>query len=173
MPEIVRTRDVIILVPGDTYPVALDTALQTAGWQGGQGVQWMDSPLDEFRVGGSDGLFGGFLLWGSNESSDQFIASTGNQQLYRHAVMGAGGWIISTRTYERYTYASRTGGGALIPLVYTAGDRLRFSLQGWFTSEDEWSLSGDARAPNLGFIGRVTQAPAALTNSYLGVQTNL
>jgi len=61
----------------------------------------------------------------------------------------------------------------LVAIVYTASDRLVFSLRGYWTKEDEWTLSGDPRAPNNYFIGFVTQAPNTVTQGYLGVQTSI
>src|SRR6478609_9568590 len=120
----------------------------------------------------SDGLYGGFFLWGSNESSDQYVSFFKNQIEYGFGVLCLGGWLISTLTYERYTYASRIS-GPLVPIQYVEGQRLRFSLRGYFTTEDEWTLSGDPRAPNGYYIGSVTQSPKYLNDSYLGVQTSI
>lgn len=168
-----RTRDCIILFKGDTYPVSLDDKLVTGGWKGGQAVQWTASPKDELLVTYSDGLYAGFMLWGSDESSDQYTAMTRNQPVYRFATVGAGGWHILTSTYERYTYASRQGPGPLVPLTYHASDRLLFSLRGYWTREDEWTLSGDPRAPNSYYIGFVSQAPNPTTYGYMGIQVSI
>lgn len=173
MPEQPRTRDCIILTKGDAYPVTVDASLANGGWKGGQAVQWVASTKDEFLVTNSDGLYAGFLLWGSDESSDQFTAMTRNQPAYRFATVGAGGWDIMTTSFEKYTYASRTGGGPLVPIVYHASDRLVFSLRGYWTKEDEWTLSGDPRAPNTYFIGFVAQAPSALTEGYMTIQVSI
>ncbi len=172
MPEILRTRDVVVLFKGDAYPVAIDPAMRANGWAGGQGVRWVDSPLDEFRVGYSDGLYGGFLLWGSDEAADKFTAMTGQQPTYGYAVMCAGGWLISTSTYEKYTYASRVA-GPLVPITYTVGERLLFSLRGLFTNEDEWALSLDPRAPNTYYIANVVQVPSAANNNFILLQTSI
>ncbi len=173
MPEILRTRDVVVLFKGDAYPVMIDPTMQARGWPGGQGVQWVNSPLDEFRVGFSDGLYGGFLLWGSDEPADKFTAMTGQQPTYGYAVMCAGGWLISTSTYEKYTYLSRIGGGPLVPINYVVGERLVFSLRGWFTKEDEWTLSGDPRMPNGYYIANVVQVPSAANDYYIMLQTSI
>lgn len=174
MPEQARTRDCIILVKGDAYPVTVDEALATGGWKGGQGVQWVASAKDEFLVTYSDGYYAGFMLWGSDESSDQFTAMTRNQPYYRFATVGAGGWHILTSSYEKYTWRSRHG---LEPpgtqIVYHASDRLVFSLRGFFTKEDEWSLSGDPRAPNTYFLAFVSQAPSPLNSDYMGIQVSI
>ena len=169
----IRSRDCIILVQGDAYPVTVDDTLAAQGWKGGQGVQWVAPTTDDFVVTLSNGYYAGFMLWGSDESGDDFTAMTRNQPYYKFGTVGAGGWHIFTISFERYTYISRTGGGPLVPIIYHASDRLVFSLRGFWTSEDEWNLSGDPRAPNNYFIGFVTQAPSALTSFYLGVQVSI
>jgi hypothetical protein len=171
MPEIIRARDCIVFVKGDTIPVSIDDTMVTSGWAGGQGVMWKDSPLDEFLVTFADGRFAGFLVWGSDEVSDQFTAMTRQQPHYRYAVMLFGGNVMSTTTYERYTYASRLM-GPLVPLVYAPNDRLYFSLRGLWTKEDEATLSGAPYAP-LDYIGRVVQIPKAVNNNFLTIQTLL
>ncbi len=172
MSEQARTRDCVILVKGDTLTVTIDSLLAIQGWQGGQGVQWATPSKDEFLVTKSDGLYSGFMLWGSDESSDKFTAMTGNQPAYRFATVGFGGWMIMTSTYERYTWASRQA-GPLVPLVYTESDRLVYSLRGYWTIEDEWTLSGDPRGANDYFIGFVAQTPSAITNNYLTIQVSI
>lgn len=171
-PEQFRTRDCVILYKGDAYPVTVSAAMALSGWSGGQGVQWVASSKDEFLVTYSDGFYAGFMLWGSDESSDQYTAATKNQPAYQFATAGAGGWIIMTSSYEKYTYASRQS-GPLVPITYNASDRLVFSLRGFWTKEDEWTLSGDPRAPNTYYIGFVIQAPTAVTNQYLTIQVSI
>lgn len=170
--EFSRDRDCVVLFKGDAYPVAVSQAMQTNGWQGGQGVKWADSTKDEFLVTYSDGLYGGFMLWGSNESSDQYISFLENQPTYGFGVICAGGWIIATRTFERYTYASRQVGPP-VENVYVVGERVRFSLRGFWTREDEWTLSGDPRGANGYFIGSVVQAPSADNDHYITIQTSI
>jgi hypothetical protein len=170
MSEIFRTRDCVVFFRGDSYAVTISDAMATNGWTGGQGAAWIDSSIDEFKVSYSDGLYGGFLLWGSNESSDQLVSFIQNQIDYKFAVLCLGGWLISTTTYEKYTWSSRQA-GPLVPIVYQEGQRLRFSLRGFWTTEDEWTLSGDPRAPNNFFVGSVVQAPKDLNEFYLGIQT--
>lgn len=167
-----RSRDVETLFKGDSWPVAVNQPLAQSGWQGGQFVKWVDSPRDEFLVGISDGLYGGFLLWGSNESSDQFISMTGAEPLYGFSTLCVGGWLIATRTYEKYTWASRQL-GPLVAITYTEGVRLRISLRGLATPEDEWTLSADPRAPNNYYIATVVQAPSSDNNYYLTLQTSI
>ena len=167
-----RTRDCIVLFKGDAYTVTVHPDMQAQGWQGGQGVRWADSPRDEFMVTYSDGLYGGFLLWGSDESSDQFTAMTRQQPEYGYAVFCAGGWLISTRTFERYTYASRQS-GPLVENQYRIGERLVFSLRGWFTREDEWALSGDPRGSNTYFVAYVVKLPSPENNHFITLQTSI
>ena len=178
MPEQPRSRDCIILVKGDAYPVTIDDALATQGWAGGQGVKWVNPISDEFLVTLSDGYYAGFMLWGSDESADQYTAMTRNQPYYRFGTVGAGGWQISTISYEKYTFLSRMSGGPLVPLVYHASDRLVFSIRGYWTKEiTEWVNSGIpdlvARGLNTYYIGFVSQAPTAYTNYYMSVQVSI
>jgi len=171
-PEQYRTRDCVILVKGDCYTVTVDQLMAAKGWQGGQGVQWVAAARDEFRVTYSDGLYAGFLLWGSDESSDQFTAITKNQPAYQFATIGAGGWVIMTTAFERYTYASRQA-GPLVPITYQSSDRLVFSLRGYFTTEDEWTLTGDPRGANEYFIAFVIQPPTSVTSQYMTIQVSI
>jgi len=170
--DIVRSRDCIVFSKGEAHPVTIDASMLTTGWPGGQGVQWIDSDLDEFVVTYSQGLFGGFLIWGSDESADAYVASTRNQIVYRTGVMMAGNAVLSTSSYERYTYASRIGGGALVPLVYAPKDPLYFSLRGLWTKEDELTLSGSPLAPAF-FTGFTIQPPMPVNQFFLGIQASL
>ena len=169
MPEQPRTRDCVVLVKGDTFPVVVGDSLVLTGWKGGQGVAWLSTSKDEFIVGPTDGNPCGFILWGSDETSDQFTAMTRNQPYYRFATLCFGGWQLYTTTYERYTYASRQA-GPLVSISYNPSDRLFFSLRGYWTKEDEWTLSGDPRAPNPWTSGYVSHVPSTMTGFYLGVQ---
>lgn len=174
MPEFNPTRDVVVQFKGDSYTVSVDPAMRANGWLGGQGVRWVNSPRDEFLVTYSDGLYGGFMLWGSNESSDQFIAIEEQQPTYGYGTFCAGGWLMQCRAFERYTWASRQV-GPLVPITYVVGQRLVFSLRGLFTNEDEWTLSGDPRAPNTYYIASVvdTPRPNARGEFYLTLQTSI
>lgn len=168
-------RDLIIHTKGDTLPVSVHPDMIRNGWKGGQGVVWAPSVKDEFLVTYSDGVCAGFLLWGSNESSDQYTAMTNQQPHYGFAVLGFGGWIIQTTTLERFTLSSRISNASnpsnpLIPIVYSPNDPLSFSLRGSFTNEDEWTIVGDPRAPNGNYIGVVSVPPETLT-SYITIQT--
>lgn len=171
MAEIFRTRDCIIFHKGPSVTVEVPDG--TSLWVGGQGFNWTDPVGDRLVATISDGLSGGFALWGSDESSDEYTAMTRNQPTYKYVVLGMGGWIFSTLTYERYTYASRVGPGPLVPIPYVASDLLRLSLRGYWTKEDEWTLSGDGRAPNDNFVGAVVQSPTPVRNNYLTVHAVL
>jgi hypothetical protein len=173
--QIFRTRDVVVFVKSKTIPVMISPAMAAGGWPGGQGVQWIDDPNnDTFLVTYSSGQYGGFLLWGSNEPSDQYVAYYKNQPTYNFAVMAIGSWVVSTTTFEQYTYASRIAGPPYVPNVFIPGNKLRFSLRGYFTPEDEWTLSGDPRAPNNLFVARVIQPPNPNINSnYLEIQSTI
>lgn len=173
MPEILRDRDVIIFDKGTTFTVNVDDATALAGWRGGQGFQWEAPPSDELMAMLSNGQAAGFALWGSNEIPDEFTSMTRNQPTYKFVTLGAGGWIIATSTFEQYTYTSRQGPGPLVPIAYQPSDRLVFSNRGRWTKEDEWSLSGDPRAPNNYPIGFVAQVPSAALNWYMTIQISL
>jgi len=169
--EILRSRDCVVFFKGDTQTVAVSQAMVTGGWPGGQGVQWAGSTGDERLVTYSEGLYGGFLVWGSDEEGDRFTAITRQQPHYRYATMFSGGCLISTSSYEQYTYASRLG-GPLVPLVYQVQDILYLSLRGLWTKEDEMTLSGHPLAPAF-FTGFVAQIPKTSNRNFLGIQTSM
>ena len=174
MTEIIRTRDCNVYFKGDLTTVVVSDAMVTSGWAGGQGVQWVGSVGDERVVTYSSGLYGGFLIWGSDEAGDDFASITRQQVVYRYATLCFGGSLLSTSTYEKYTYASRIGGGPLVPLIYGINDPLYFSLRGLFTKEDELSqqVPANSLAPAF-FVGFVAQIPKSLNAYWLGVQTGL
>lgn len=173
--DIVRGRDVVTFMKGDTQTVTVDAAMLAGGWPGGQGVQYAYSPTDDRVVTYSNGLYGGYLLWGSDESADQYTSMTGQALKYAEAVMVTGRSLISTVSYEKYTYASRIAHALdstqpLVPIQYNVRDPLYFSLRGLWTNEDEMTLSGAPKAPCF-FTGFCAQKPK-ITNSYmLGIQT--
>jgi len=169
MLEQVRNRDCIVLAKGDFFTVNVDAASAAAGWKGGQGFQYTPPSGDEILVTLSTGNYAGFAVWGSDEIPDEYTSMTRNQPAYKFAVLGAGGGIIMTTTYERYTYASRQS-GPLVPIVYKASDRLVFSLRGYWTNEDEWTLSGDPRAPNNYYLGFIAQAPTPARGNYMTIK---
>jgi hypothetical protein len=171
MPEIIRSRDCVVFFKGDNQPVIVSQDMINFGWSGGQGVQWVDSTSDERMVTFSSGLYGGFLIWGSDESADQFTAMTKQQLIYRYAVMLSGGCLIATSNYERYTYASRIGGGPYVPLVYGVNDILYLSNRGLWTKENEMNLIDPTTSAF--FTGFVAQLPKSVNNNFLGIQTSM
>lgn len=173
MPEIFRSRDCVVLVKGDAFPVTVSETMARDGWLGGQGVKWDAPSRDEFVVTLSDGLCAGVIIWGSDETSDKYTSMTRNQVAYRFGTVAIGSWLILTTSYERYTYLSRTGPGPLVPITYTENDRLLFSLRGLWTTEDEWSLSLDPRAPNIFTGGYISQAPSAATDYFMGIEVSI
>jgi hypothetical protein len=96
---------------------------------------------------------------------------TGQFLKYGFAVMAFGGNLMATSTYERYTYASRLV-PPLVPLVYGYNDPLYFSLRGYWTKEDEATLSGSPQAPASSF-GFVAQPPRPSNREWLGIFTTL
>jgi len=172
MAEILRSRDCVVLYYGDRQTVAVDSAMAQGGWPGGQGVQWVGVVPDVRTVTYSNGLYGGFLVWGSDETGDRFVSTTRNQVVYREATMFSGGCLMLTSSYERYTYASRIGGGPLVPLAYGPNDVLYLSLRGLWTKEDELTLSGNLLAPAF-YTGFVAQVPKPSNRQFLGVQTSM
>ncbi len=171
MPEIFRSRECLVYFKGDSQTVTVSQTMVDLGWAGGQGVQWADTSSDDRVVSYSEGLYGGFLVWGSDETGDLFTSMTRSQPTYRYATMFSGGCLIATSTYERYTYASRIA-GPLVPLTYQEQDILYLSRRGLWTIEDELTLSGDLRSPAF-FAGFVSQAPKSTNNFFLGIQTSM
>ena len=169
--DILRTRDCNVFFYGDRQTVTVDQNMVTLGWPGGQGVQWVDAATDDRVVTFSKGLYGGFLVWGSDEDGDDFTSITRQQPYYRYATMFSGGCLISTSSYEKYTYASRLA-GPLVPLTYLPNDILYLSLRGLWTKEDELTLSADPLAPCF-FTGFVSQVPKEANRYFLGVQTSM
>jgi len=171
--DLLRSRDCVVFSKGDAYAVTVSQAMLDGGWVGGQGVQWgpytdPDSPILTY----SSGLFGGFMLWGSDETADQFTAMSSQFLYYDYGVVMAGRSIMSTLAFEKYTYASRLSGPPYVPITYNPCDPLFMSLRGYWTNQDELTLSGDPRAPAL-YCGLVSQVPKAVNQFYLGVQTKL
>jgi hypothetical protein len=171
--DVLRSRDCVVFFKGDVYTMSVSSAMIAGGWVGGQGFQWApftdpDNPIITY----SSGLFGGLMLWGSNESADQYNAMTGQFLKYGYGVLMVGHGVISTIAFEQYTYASRLTAGPYVPLVYSPNQPLFMSLRGYWTHEDELTLSGDPRAPGL-YCGFVSQLPKAVNMSRLGVQIRI
>ena len=171
MTEIFRTRDLILFAKGDNYTAVPGPIMRSTGWRGGQAVRWVTGVNDEITVELSDGRYGAVILYGSDELADMHTGMSGSQITAKWITTAPGGSLISTSSYEKYTWASRQA-GPLVPLVYTYNQILYFSLNGNWTNEDEATLSGAAWAPNF-FTGFVAQVPKALNNFFLGVQTDL
>ncbi len=171
MRDILYARDCICFFKGDTQTVTVSPEMAAGGWPGGQGVQWVDSPIDDRVVTYSSGLYGGFLVWGSDEEGDRFTAITRQQPQYRYATMFSGG-LIATSSYEKYTYASRLAGPPYVSLVYAVQDILYLSLRGLWTKEDELTLSGSPLAPAF-FTGFVARLPRASNRFFMGIQASM
>jgi hypothetical protein len=86
--------------------------------------------------------------------------------------MFSGGCLISTSSYEQYTYASRLLGGPFVPLIYQVQDPLYLSRRGLWSNQDEMTLAGDPDAPGA-VAGFVAQPPKESNGYYLGIQTTL
>lgn len=171
--DVLRSRDCVVFFKGDIYTMSVSAAMLAGGWVGGQGFQWdvytdPDNPIVTY----SSGLFGGLMLWGSNESADQYTAMTNQYLKYGYGVLMVGHAIISTIAFETYTYASRHVGGPFVPLVYTPNAPLFMSLRGYWTIEDELTLSADPRAPALS-CGFVSQLPKQVNQMRLGIQIRI
>jgi hypothetical protein len=87
--------------------------------------------------------------------------------------MMAGNAVLSTSSYERFTYASRVSGGPLVPLVYAPKDPLYFSRRGLWTIENEASIAPALPFAPAFFTGFVIQMPSPINQFFLGIQTSL
>jgi hypothetical protein len=172
MTEISRDRDVNVLVKGSTFPVRVTPALAQSGWPGGIGVTWAPSANDDFLVTISDGASAGFLLEASTLDHNQWTGMDGAYVKYQFATLCAGTWVVAVKVFEKYTWASRQS-GPLVPLSYSVGDRLRFSLNGKFSIENEWLLSSDPRGSNQLFVATVAQIPSIANKQTLLIQTSI
>jgi hypothetical protein len=170
--DLIRGRDAVIFSKGDCYTFRVAPAMLAGGWSGGQGFQWGTPIGTEATMTYSTGLYGGFCPWGSAEIGDRYTAMTGLELKYGYAVGILGRAMISTTTFESYTYASRLAGSPLIKLTYLEGDLLYFSKRGYWSNQDEKSLASDSDAPAF-FCGFVAQAPKASNQFMLGIQTSL
>lgn len=168
MSEVIRSRDCTVFYKAASTTVAVSSAMVSGGWAGGQGVQWVGVVGDDRVVTYSEGIYGGFLIWGSDELGDDFTAITRQQPTYRYATMLFGDCLIATSSYEKYTYASRVGGSP-VPLVYQPNDILMLSRRGLWTKEDELTIVGSPLAP-APVAGYVAQTPKEVNRYYLGIQ---
>ncbi len=172
--DIVRGRDCILFGKGDSIVVTVGPEMIAKGWAGGTGVMWVDSLRQEPVVTYSNGLYGGFMLYGSDESADQYKSDTRRQLVHpQSGVMMAGTAILSTSSYERYTYVSRASGASLVPLVYAPRDPLYFSRRGLWTVEDEASLGAALPFAPASIVGFVTGVPSPVNQYFLGIQSTL
>lgn len=175
------TRDLVFLYKGDNITVKTNPALTASGWDGGQFVRWYADGTGELTIALANGVFCGFLPFGSDEDSDQFTALTESDVTYKKAVLYFGGNIYYTRTYETETYKSRHAIDPYTPLVYTANQILYVSENGKLTNEDESDPAvnpgglfpdGDPIVLPFNPVGWTTVPPVVGTKNYLGVHTN-
>lgn len=173
------TRDLVVLYKGDSITVNLDADLDASGWAGGQFVRWVDSGTGFLTVTLANGVFCGFLPFGSNESGDGYTAITGQNQTYNYATMFFGGNVFYTRTYETETYLSRHGMEPYNPLTYTANQVLYVSENGKITNQDESDLAvnpgglfpdGSPITSSFAYFGVVAVPPSSATRHYICVQ---
>jgi hypothetical protein len=161
----------VVFTKDDTFPVRVSDEMLQGGWPGGQAVRYLAVDTDDFTVTYANGIGSGFLIWGSDESADQYTSTTRTGLTYGDGILWAGSLLLSTSSYEQYTYNSRLG-GPLVPLVYDVNEPLYFSLRGLWTKEDELTLSGSGLAPAPS-VGRVMQVPQDTNQHFLGIQAAL
>ena len=175
------TRDLVLLHKGDSITVKIDSTLVASGWEGGQFVRWYADGTGELNVRLANGVYCGFLPFGSDELADQFTALTDSDVTYLKAVMYFGGNVFYTRTYETETYQSRHGMVPYTPITYTASQSLYISENGKITNEDESDAAvnpgglfpdGSPILVPFVFFGVVAVPPVTNSRNYLGVQTN-
>lgn len=175
------TRDLVVLHKGDSITVKIDADLDASGWAGGQFARWIDDGSGELTVTLANGVYCGFMPFGSAETGDGFTAITGQNQRYNYVTMFFGGNVFYTRTYETETYASRHALGPFALQTYTANQSLYISENGKITTEDESDPAvnpgglfpdGTPILVRFTFFGVVAVPPSAATRSYLAVQTN-
>mgnify|MGYP000908261228 CR=1 FL=1 len=174
-------RDVALFHRGDSATFKVSAAAAAAGWSGGTFMKWVDDGSGEPTLGIADGRYCGFAAFGSDEPGDRFTAMTGQNPHYRYAALYFGGNFLATRTYEKYTYASRHS-GPLVPLSYHAQQFLYVSENGKLTPEDESDVAvnasgefpdGSPITERFLFFGLCAVPPSSKTNGYVYVQTNV
>lgn len=170
--DLVRGRDCVIFIKGDVHAFKASPALIAGGWVGGQGLTWVQGATDEPTIGYSNGLYGGVAIWGSDEQADRYTAMTGQQLAYGYVVLMVGRALFSTVAFEQYTYQSRVGGGPLVPLVYHPSDLLYLSKRGYWSNQDELTITGDSNAPAF-YTGFVAQVPKANNGFRLAIQSSM
>lgn len=130
-------RDCAVLHKGIMWTPKLSANLIKRGWQGGEMARFVDDGSGEPVIDIGNGIFSGFMPFGSNESGDQWTAMTGQNVRYGYAVMYFGGNIYYTQVYETQTYKSRHGLSATTYQTYTPNQPLYCSENGRITGEDE------------------------------------
>lgn len=175
------SRDLVLFHKGDTATFKIHPSLANRGWSGGQFLRWVDDGSGEPCLGLADGRYCGFAAFGSDEVADRFTTMTRQNEVYQYVGLFFGGNFIATRTYEKYTYASRHS-GPLVPLTYESQQFLYVSENGKITPEDEsdpavnpGGLFPDGSPIEIRFLffGLCAVPPTAATNGFIYVQTNV
>lgn len=183
-------RDLVILHKGDTITVAIYQGVAPGGvvnledgWSGGQFVRWVDAGTGDLTVTLANGVYCGFMPFGSDELGDKYTTLTDSDQTYEKVVMYFGGNVVYTRTFETETYQSRHGLAPATPLVYHANQALYVSENGKATTEDESNPAvnpggnfpdGSPITVPFVFFGVCAVPPFLAPNGsyYMGIQTN-
>lgn len=180
LPEL--SRDLVLLVKGDSMTVAVDPGLAASGWPGGMFAKYTVSPTGFPTVMKADGRYCGFFIFGSDEDADQLTGMELQNVVYSYVVLQFGGNVAYVRVFETLGYAARHG-GPQTALVYTPNQLLYISENGLVTNENESDLGtygahnfpDGVAVPDMSFVafGLCFVPPSILTNGYLGIQTNI
>jgi len=180
LPEL--SRDLVILYKGDTITAQVRDDMAAAGWAGGQFGRWVVDASGFPTLALADGRYCGFFLFGSSEAGDQYTAMTEQNPHYKYVVLGFGGNVFYTRTFEQYGYLARHGLGPMVPLSYEPQQILYVSENGKITPENESDLAtygihnfpDGTPVPDMSFtfFGICAVPPMAKTNQYMCIQTN-
>lgn len=179
--EYLSSRDCLLFHKGDSMPMRISANLARVGWDGGCFVRWIDDGSGIPCLEKADGRYCGFLPFGSNEVADQLTSLSGQNPHYGYVSLYYGGNYIGTRTFERFSYASRHG-GPLEELVYTPQSYLFVSENGKITIEDESDplvnpsgLFPDGTPIETRFLqfGICSLPPSDKTRGRMLVQTNI
>lgn len=180
LPEL--ARDLVVFYKGDTITAQVADSLAASGWQGGQFGRWIFDPSGFPTLAMADGRYCGFYLFGSSEAGDQYTAMTDQNTYYKYVVLGFGGNVFYTKTFEQYGYLARNGLGPMVPLVYAPQQVLYISENGKITNENESDLAtygahnfpDGSAVPDMSFtfFGICAVPPMAKTNQYICIQTN-
>lgn len=175
------TRDLILLHKGDSITPAISASLAASGWDGGQFVRWTDAGNGELTVTLANGVYCGFMPFGSEEAGDGYVSITGQNPRYKYVSMYFGGNVFYTRTFETQTYIARNGLGPAAALTYTANQALYVSENGKITNQDESDLAvnpgglfpdGTPITVPFVFFGVCAVPPSSASRNYIAVQTN-